>query len=226
MTEQAGPEGQGRGEIVIAVAMALVLVMTAVAAWRASDLGSRAGDAERLGLIQSIQKQDFLNIDWQKAYQEAAHAQRYLLAVSEVEAMEASGDPGLQAQAANQRKYVLSGLALLGGPLSSDPAYSNAHGSLDVAQRFADLQAENADLAALDPEGVFEQAELYHDEQRGYFIGTVLLALSLFWLGLGEITRGKSRLGSMIVGVVLFLFGLSWIAGVEILWALARWVEV
>ncbi|MCJ7512408.1 MAG: hypothetical protein MUO23_05500 [Anaerolineales bacterium] len=226
MTDNEHRGERSAGEAVIAAVMAVVLVATAVAAWRASDLGSRAGDAERLGLIQSIQVQDFINVDWQKSYQEAAHAQRYLLAVAEVEAMEASDDAGLQAQAANQRKYVLSNLALLGEPLSTDPSYTRPDGSLDIAQRFADLQAENADLAALDPEGAFRRAELYHAEQRGYFIGTVLLALSLFWLGLGEITRGKSRLGSLIVGVALFLFGLSWIAGVEILWAAARWVEV
>jgi len=225
MTEQPGTERQGRGEIVIAVAMALVLVMTAVAAWRSSDLGSRAGDAERLGMIQSIQQQDFLNIDWQKAYQDAGNAQRYLLAEAEVAAMEASDDPGLQAQAGNQRRYVLANLALLGEPLSTDPTYAGLDGSLDIAQRFADLQASNPDLAALDPEGAFTRAEYYQSQQRGYFVGVVLLALSLFWLGLAEITRGSARITGLVMGMLIFLFGLAWIAGLEILWALARWAD-
>jgi len=217
--------GGGRAEGLIAVAMAIVLVASAVAGWRSSDLGSRAGDAERLGMIQSIQQQDFLNLDWQLAYQEAGNAQRYLLAEAEVRAMETSGDPGLEAQAANQRKYVLPNLALLGEPLTTDATYAEPDGSLDIGQRFADLQAQNADLAALDPEGAFALAEAYQSEQRGYFVGAVLLALSLFWLGLAEITRGKARITGLVVGVLVFLFGLAWIAGVEVLWALARWVE-
>lgn len=226
---ESGPEKVGGGgwtEGLIAAAMAIVLLATAVAGWRSSDLGSRAGDAERLGMIQSIQQQDFLNLDWQLAYQEAGHAQRYLLAEAEVRAMEISGDPGLEAQAANQRKYVLANLALLGEPLSSDPAYARADGSLDIAQRFADLQAENADLAALDSEGAFTQAEYYQSQQRSTFVGAVLLALSLFWLGLAEITRGKARITGLVMGVLVFLFGVAWIAGAEVLWALARWVEV
>lgn len=140
--------------------------------------------------------------------------------------MEQSGDPGLEAQAANQRKYVLSNLALLGEPLTTEAAYAAADGSLDIGQRFADLQAQNADLAALDPEGAFTQAEYYQSQQRSYFVGAVLLALSLFWLGLAEITRGKARITGLVMGVLVFLFGLAWIAGVEVLWALARWVEV
>lgn len=225
---EAVPErvgGGGRTEGLIAAAMAIVLIATAVASWRSSDLGSRAGDAERLGMIQSIQQQDFLNLDWQLAYQEAGNAQRHLLAEAEVRAMEISGDRGLEAQAANQRKYVLANLALLAEPLSSDQAYARADGSLDIAQRFADLQAQNADLAALDPEGAFIQAEYYQSQQRSYFVGAVLLALSLFWLGLAEITRGKARITGLVMGVLVFLFGLAWIAGVEVLWALARWVE-
>lgn len=214
-----------RSESLIAAAMAIVLLVTAFAAWRASDLGSRAGDAERLGLIQSIQQQDFLNIDWQKAYQEAGHAQRYLLAEAEVAAMEMSGDPGLAAQAANQRKYVLPNLALLGEPLASDPAYSNPDGSLAIERRFSDLQASNADQAALDPQAAFIQAEYFQSQQRGYFVGAVVLALSLLWLGLAEITRGKARTTGLVLGIVIFVFGLTWIAGLELLWALARWVE-
>jgi len=69
------------------------------------------------------------------------------------------------------------------------------------------------------------QAEYYQSQQRSYFVGAVLLALSLFWLGLAEITRGKARITGLVMGVLVFLFGLAWIAGVEVLWALARWVE-
>ena len=61
--EPGSHSARSSGELLFSLVVALVLFANPVAAWRASDLGSRAGDAERLGLIQSIQRQDFLNID-------------------------------------------------------------------------------------------------------------------------------------------------------------------
>ena len=147
------------------------------------------------------------------------------LAEAEVAAMEGSGDPGLQAQAANQRRYVRADPALLGDPLRTDPTYVGLDGSMDIEQRFADLQASYPDLAALDPEGAFTQAEYLQSQQRGHSVGALLLALSLFWLGMAEITRGNARTTGLAMGVPVFLFGLAWIAGLEILWALARRAE-
>ena len=227
---ESGPEKVGGGgwtEGLIAAAMAIVLMATAVAGWRSSDLGSRAGDAERLGMIQSIQHQDFLNLDWQLAYQEAGQCP----ALSPGRGRGGGPWRPVAIQGWGRRRRTSASTCcriwrLLGEPLTTDATYAEADGSLDIGQRFADLQAQNADLAALDPEGAFTQAEYYQSQQRSYFVGAVLLALSLFWLGLAEITRGKARITGLVMGVLVFLFGLAWIAGVEVLWALARWVEV
>jgi len=139
--------------------------------------------------------------------------------------MEGSVDPALQAQAANQRRYVQAGPALLGEPLCTDPTYVGLDGSLDTDQRFADLQASNPDLAALDPESAFTQAEYLQSQQRGHSVGAVLLALSLFRLGMAETTGGKARTSGLVMGVPVFLFGLAWIAGLAMLWAIVRWAE-
>jgi hypothetical protein len=222
MAENGTTPERSVGEGVIAVVMAVVLLATAVAAWRASDLGSRAGDAERQGLIEAIKAEDLVNIDWSKTYEEATHAQRYLVTQAEVEALESSGAAAFQAQAANVRTYLLPNMALLAEPLASDPAYAGADGSLDLTKRFEDLQAQNAELATLDVQSAFTAADSYHAEQRWHVVGAVLLALSLFWLGLAEISRGRLRVVSLVSGVVVFVLGVAWLAATEVGWALAR----
>lgn len=224
MYEESEGVSTASGERLIASAMAIVLLATAVAAWRASDLGSRAGDAERQGLIEAIKAEDLVNVDWSKAYEEATHAQRYLVTQAEVDALESSGEPAFQAQAANIRTYLLPNMALLAEPLATDPAYAGADGSLDLTKRFEDLQAQNAELATLDVQAAFTAADSYHAEQRWHVVGAVLLALSLFWLGLAEISRGRLRVVSLVSGVVVFVLGVAWLGATEVGWALARLV--
>jgi hypothetical protein len=222
MTENEHRGERSAGEAVIAAVMAVVLVATAVAAWRTSDLGSRAGDAERQGLIEAIKTEDLVNADWRQTYEEATHAQRYLVSEAEVEALEDSPDAGFAAVGANMRTYILPGMALLAEPLATDPGYAGEDGSLNLMARFNDLQAQNAGLGDLDPQAAFLLADRYYAEQRWHAVGAVLLALSLFWLGLGEIARGRLRIVSLITGLAIFLFGLAWLGTTEIVWALLR----
>ncbi len=116
--ERAG--GFGRSEIWIAIAIALVSLSTALAAWRMSDLGSQAGDAEREGLIQTVKSQSFTNEDWRLVYEQAANAQRYFASQAEAEALAASSDAGARDQAQALKDYLLPNLALVAGPLVAD----------------------------------------------------------------------------------------------------------
>lgn len=215
MEDNPGLKRGSRGELLIAIAMAVVLAATALAGWRTSDLGSRASDAERQGLIEAIKAEDLINVDWRQTYEEATHAQRMLITAAEVEALEASGDPALEAQGASIRAYLLPSMALLAGPLATDPSYAAADGSLDLAARFNDLQAQNPGVADLDPEAEFLLADRYHAEQRWHVVGAVLLAMSLFWLGLAEIMRDRLRIVSLVAGLMIFLFGLAQAASVR-----------
>ena len=46
-------------------------------------------------------------------------------------------------------------------------------------------------------------------------IGTILMAVSLFWLGLSQLSHLRPRILILILGVLIYIFGLAWSLGVE-----------
>lgn len=200
----------------IAALMTAVVLATAIAAWRTSDLSSKAGAAEREGLIKSVQDQSLRNEDWRLTLEQAANAQRYFAAEAEVDALVASGDEIDAAQAAALRQYLLPSLVLLAGPLLTDDRYLNPDGSLDLEQRYADVHAETLEADPPDAAGAFARADRLHNQQRWTVVGTVLLAGSLFWLALAEITRERTRSLALILGLAIFAVGMIWFVGVEL----------
>jgi hypothetical protein len=205
-----------RLDVFIAIVIALVSVTTAFSAWRASMVSSAAGDAIRQGMIDAVKKQTAENEDWRKTYEEANYAQVYAVTVAEVEAFEQSNNDIAEAQAKNLRQYLLPNLQLLGGQLASEEKYLKADGTFDLNQRFADLQAGSPDLAGLDPQAWFQLSDHYGAEQRWLTIGVVLLAISLFWLALSELSAKRSRLIMLIIGLGVYFFGLAWFIVVEV----------
>ena len=211
-----------RLELVIAFLIAIVSLTTAVAAWRTNAVGSKAGDASRQGLIDAVKQQTSSNENWRKLYEEAGYAQSYAVTLAGVEAMEASGDSTAAAQAVNMREYLLPGIVKLGDPLATDPKYQLNNGTYDLDLRYADLQADSPDLASLDPQASFTLSDQYNSEQRWLMMGTVLLALSLFWLALSQVGGSRLRLGTLGIGVLIFLAGLAWFFFVEVLFFFLR----
>lgn len=209
-----------RLDLLIAVAIAVVSLATAIAAWRTSDLSSKAGDAERQGLIESVQDQSLRNEDWRLTLEQAANAQRYFAAEAEADALEGSGEAIGAAQAEAMRQYLLPSLALLAGPLVTDDRYLNPDGSLDLEQRYADVHAETLEIDPPDPAGAFARADRLHYQQRWTVVGAVLLAGALFWLALAEITRERTRGLALVLGLAIFAVGLIWFVGVEVVSAL------
>jgi hypothetical protein len=206
-----------RLDILIAIVIAVVSATTALAAWRANMVSSAAGDAIRQGLIDAVKKQASANEDWRRTYEEAGYAQTYAVTLAQVEAFEKSEDTSAQAQAKNMRQYLLPNLQLLSEPLSTDEKYLKSDGTYDLDKRFADLEAQSPDLAALDPQASFALSDSYSAEQRWLTVGVVLLAISLFWLALSQLSAKRSRLITLVVGLGIYLFGLAWFALVEII---------
>jgi hypothetical protein len=211
-----------RLDIFIAIVIAVVSATTAFAAWRASMVSSSAGDAIRQGLIDAVKQQTVEGENWSVTYQEASHAQTYAVTLAQVEAFEKSKDKTAQAQAKNMRQYLLPGLQLAGQPLTTDEKYFKADGTYDLELRFADLEAQDPDLAALDPQESFSLADLYSSEQRWVTVGAILLAISLFWLALSQLNLKRSRLVTFFIGVGIYLFGLIWFGLVEIIFFTMR----
>ena len=206
-----------RLDIFIAIIIAVVSATTAFAAWRASMVSSAAGDAIRQGLIDAVKQQAATSEDWRKLYEEAGHAQTYAVTLAQVEAFENSEDKTAQAQASTMRQYLLPSLQLVADPLTTDEKYLKSDGTYNLDLRFADLEADEPDLAALDPQASFKLSDQYSSEQRWLTVGVVLLAISLFWLALSQLSVKRSRLVTLAIGVGIYLFGLIWFGLVELI---------
>lgn len=211
-----------RLEVVIAILIALVSLTTALAAWRTNIVGSNAAEANRQGLIDALKKDAFQNENWRKAYEEAGYAATFAIESAAADAMDASKDESQRAVSKNLRQFLLPSLQLLSEPLGTDEKYLKSDGTFDIEKRLANLEAENSDLTALDPVASFELADQYTAEQRWLTVGTVLLAISLFWLGFAEILSGRGRIINMVFGMGVYLFGLLFFFIVEMVAIVGR----
>ena len=215
MTEK-GRLDPARLDVGIAILIALVSLTTALAAWRTNVVGSSAADANRQGLIDALKKGAAQNEDWRKIYEEAGYATSFAVESAAADAMNASKDTTLKASARNLRQYLLPNLQLLSEPLGTQEKYLKPDGNFDIEKRFADLEAESPDLLALDPATSFALADRYSSEQRWLTVGTVLLAISLFWLGLAEILSGRGRIVNFTIGIAIYLLGVLFFIVVEV----------
>jgi len=208
-----------RWELATAIVIAIVSLTTALAVWWTSTIASRAADYSRQGLIDAIKVQAGANEDWRKAYEEAASAARFSTYAAEAEALVASADPAAQARGENIRTYLLPNLQLPAAPLATDPVYALPNGAYDIARRIEDLQA-GSDLAALDPEASFTRGDRMASQQRWLVIGSVLLAISLFWLAVAQVSHARRRALTFLVGLAFFGAGVSWLLIVGAVYAL------
>lgn len=213
---------EDRLSVWIAVLIALVSFTTALTTWRTASLGSKAGDLIYQGLLNAVKKQASANEDWSRTYQEAGYARDYLVTLSGLLVQENSTDPTSQEQAAQLRTYLLPGMKSLATPLGTDPSYFSPGGLLDVQKRFQDLENQSPDLSSLNPQTSFSQADTYYSEQRWLLLGTILIAVSLFWLGLSQLEHLRPRLLVLVIGVIVYGFGLVWSLLVEVVFVILR----
>jgi hypothetical protein len=210
-----------RLEVLVAVLIAIVSLTTALSVWRTNTVGSSASDESRQGLIDAVKKQAFANEGWRKAYEEAAFAHNYAVDIANANALAASTDPAAQAQAKNIKKYLLPNMQLLAAPLAVDKKYARPDGTYDIQKRFDDLQVETKE-SDLDPEASFKRADSLFAQQRWLVVGSVLLAISLFWLGLAQISGARRRFVTMLIGLSFYGLGLVWFLGVEAVFLVMR----
>lgn len=203
-----------RFEVLNAILIALVSLTTAFSVWRTNVVGSSAADESRLGLIDAVKNQAYENETYQKVYQEAGFAYEYAVKLAEVEALEESAGTGLQDRGANARQYLLPNMQLLAQPLTTDKSYQRSDGTFDLQKRLDDKRAENEE--PVDPAAAFKRADLFLSEQRWLVIGSILLAVSLFWLALAEVGSEKFRTVQFVLGLAVYVIGIVWFLGVEI----------
>lgn len=211
-----------RLEFIIAGLIAIVSVTFALSAWRTSVVASSAGDASRKGIIDALKKQASTNEDWRRTFEQAGYAETYATYLAQVQALEASSEPAATDQAANLRKYLLPSLQQLANPLATDSKYKKADGTYDFQMLFTDLEAQSPDLSGLKPEASFQLADRYFAEQRWLVVASVLLAVSLFWLALAEVSGKRLRLAITIIGAAVYALGLGALVVIEVVFVLLR----
>jgi hypothetical protein len=69
---------------------------------------------------------------------------------------------------------------------------------------------------------LFSKADTYYSEQRWLVVGTILIAVSLFWLGLSQLSHLRSRVLILALGLIVYGFGLVWCVGVEVVFFVLR----
>ncbi|OGN84467.1 MAG: hypothetical protein A2X27_10560 [Chloroflexi bacterium GWD2_49_16] len=212
----------GRLEVIVAILIALVSLTTALVVWRINVVGSNSDDIVHTGLIDAIKKQTYANEDWRKLYEEATYARDYSIYLAGVRAMENSENTAQSAQAANLRQYLLPSLQLLSSPLGTESKYLKADGSYDLDKRYADLEGDTTEFSTLDPQGKFDLAKSYFSQKRWESIGLILLAVSLLWLTLSEITSKWMTSVTLLLGLGIYMAGLIWFIAVEGLFFLSR----
>ncbi len=209
-----------RFEVVNAILIAVVSLTTAFSVWRTNVIGSNAADESRQGLVDAVKKQGFGNENYRKVYEEAGFAYQFAVKQAEVQALEESDDPVVQDQAANIRQYLLPNMQLLAQPLTTDERYQNTDGTYDLQKRLDDM--ESTDESQLDPPASFARADSFFSQQRWLVIGSVLLAVSLFWLALAEVGNERRRGWQFTLGLVIYFAGILWFVGVELIFFYMR----
>ena len=214
-----------RLDVWIAVLIALVSLTTALATWRTSALGSSAGDLIYQGFIDAVKAQSSATENWRNAYEQAAYTRDYMITLDGIIAEENSTDPASQEHAAQLRANLLPGMETLASPMANDPSYITPEGWLNVQKRFDELQAQDAAVSGLvppAPDAAFALADKYYAEQRWLVVGTILIAVSLFWLGLSQLSHLRMRVLILLLGVLVYVFGLVWSVGVEVYFIFLR----
>lgn len=196
-------------ELVSAVLIAVVSFVTALTVYLTNTAGSTANSNNHLGMITVIKLEAFTNENWRKTYQEASSAFTYTLALEYTNVLKGSPDTGAQAEAANYEKYLLPNLQQLGQPFAGSPLFFKPDGSINLQTRFDELQ-NTPEIRALRPAAFFALAEIAYAQQRWLLIGSILLAISLFWLTVSQFLSNQ-RMLAFSAGCFFFIVGVLWL---------------
>lgn len=199
----------GKLELITAILIALVSFATALTVYLTNTAGSTANGNNHQGMITAIKLEAFSNENWRKTYQDASSAFSYALALENVRVLKSSPDAGERAQAANFEKYLLPNLKQMADPFTGSQKYLKQDGSINLQALFTDLQ-NTPEIKGLDPQQYFDLAEIAYAEQRWLLVGSILMAISLFWLTVSQIASNR-KIMTFFTGCFFFLVGMLWV---------------
>jgi len=226
MSTTESTERQGKFDVLTGLAIALVTVTAALALWQAARFESSAGDLDRQGAIETIQKEAAGAETVRFLYQEATYGVLYdvahtrtIRALRQVETSRRQGDEAGAKEATSLAQWLGQATSGLEGfsPLSNDNSYRLEGGRFDLDKRFADLRAQDADLFALQPAQTFEQADTLHTKAKRLTGTVVILAFALFAFTMAQIIDNRLRYLFALFGVGFYGLGILLVAVVVIL---------
>jgi len=219
-------------ETVPSVLIAVVTVLTAAVVWRASVLSSEATGADRQGIINTLKaaaaKAENLAYLYQ---QEADLAQTHVLLQAQIDYLRGRADEFTADNKGSAEAAIVNSEAdalliadqgtVANTPLAADTKYRLEDGTFDLDARLQAIAAENPDLAALDPEQDFAQADRLDNKALYLALTVIIFALALFALTLAQITKSRIRLLFLAAGVIIAVAALFTAAGLELVFRLA-----
>jgi len=209
-----------RFQAIVAILIALVSIISAVVVWRASMAGSNASDAERLGLVTTVQYEAAYAQTVLMLYQETHYATQHARYKARVDALQAQEGTGARTEA-EWVTQIMVNLALF-TPLTTDPDYQTSGGGLDLDKRLEDIRDADADLRNIDPQQAFADADQYYAKAQVLISFVIVFAVALFFLTLAEITQHRIRIGLAAIGTVIFLIGLGGALITELYFVISR----
>ena len=219
-------------ETVTSILIGVVTVLTAAVVWRASVSGDAATGADRQGIINTLKaaaaKAENLAYLYQ---QEADLAQTHVLLQAQIDYLRGRADEFATGEKGSAEAAILNSEAdalliadqgtVANTPLAADTQYRLEDGTFDFDARLEDIAAENPDLAALDPEQDFAQADRLDNKALYLALTVIIFAVALFALTLAQITKSRIRVFFLAAGVIIAAGAIFAVLGLELFFSLA-----
>ena len=218
MQETSHDRGQGG----VAILLAVAAVVAAIVGARASMVSSDANDSWQSSLRTEVKRSAAAMNDVQELYQTdlptATEILRAQILAAELQAAEPGQSPTVH-QALEVEAGVQSQLALAlspGSDLAGNSTFALPSGGYDLGKRLSDIRSQNAQLLALDPDGL--QATGDSLAQKALLLTYALIPTGLCAL-LGVLAQPLRRRRNALLGsgVVALAVGVVMAIGVEVL---------
>jgi hypothetical protein len=232
MTEKKGRKRtNGLIETVTSILIGVVTVLTAAVVWRASVSSDAATGADRQGIINTLKAAAAEAENLAYLYQQEADlAQTHVLLQAQIHYLRGRADEYTAENKGSAKAAILNNEAdalqvadegtVANTPLAADTKYRRADGTFDFDARLQDIAAENPDLATLDSEQDFAQANRLDDKAVYLALTVIFFAVALFALTLAQITKSRIRLLFLAAGVLITVAALFTVAGLELFFTL------
>lgn len=190
------------------IMIAVVTIMGAAAACLAATAASNAADADFSGLNAAINAQKAEIINEVNAYE---HYRAYTVYLRYLELGNLMYDPNSDEQTSIANGVIQREAWGLASGISGTffkPRYINPDGTYDIHRELDEAWAEDTQGADLNPAPYFEESDRMHDRSSFLIADTIVLAISFWFLTLGQAAESKIKYLWIALGILFCVAGL------------------